>query len=147
MAKNNLITTIIIAVVVGVSAFYGGMQYQKSKRATFTPGQFQNGLNRNGVQTRNGFQGNRPVSGEVVSVDDNTITVKTQDGSSKIVIYSDSTKVNKTSDGSVDDIKVGEQAMIIGTESSEGTVIAQNISIGGDVMRIMPSGQPPEQNN
>lgn len=137
MAKNSLITTIIIAVVVGVLGFFGGRQYQKGKSGNFNRGQFQNGAARlSGIPGRNGvFQGGRPVSGEIVSVEEKTITVKTQDGSSKIVIYSDSTKVNKTSESSKEDLKTGEQIMVIGTESTDGTVTAQSISIGGNILR------------
>lgn len=148
MAKNSFITIIVIAVVVGALGFFGGMQYQKSKGGSFAPGRFQNGLNRpSGTQARGGFQGGRPVSGEIVSIEENTITVKTQDGSSKIVIYSDSTKVNKTSEGSKEDLKTGEQIMVIGTEGTDGIVTAQSISIGGNILRGMPSGQPPDQSN
>lgn len=149
MAKNNLITIIIIAVIVGALGFFGGMQYQKSKRGSFTPRQFQNGLDRlGGIQTRVGLQGGRPVNGEIISIDEKTITVKTQDGSSKIIIYSDSTNVNKTSEGSMEDLRTGEQIMVIGTEGTGGTVTAQSISIGGNMLlRGLPSGQPSTQSN
>ncbi|OGM11826.1 hypothetical protein A2Z22_00080 [Candidatus Woesebacteria bacterium RBG_16_34_12] len=145
--NKNILITIIVALVVGVGAFFGGVQYQKSKKVSFTPGQFQNGIRPSGFPQRNGFQGGRPVSGEITSIEDNTITVKTQDGSSKIVIYSDSTKVNKTSEGLKEDLKVGEQVMVIGSEGTDGTVTAQNISIGGNFFREIPAGQPPDQNN
>ena len=131
MSKNSLILTIIVAIIVGTLGFFGGMQYQKSKGGSFTPNQFQNGSNRpSGAPTRNGAtQGGQPVNGEITNIEDNNITVKTQDGSSKIVIYSDSTKVNKTSEGSKDDLKVGEKVMVIGTVGSDGTVTAQSIQL------------------
>jgi len=151
MAKNNLMLTVIVAIVVGGLAFYGGMLYQKSQRTRVNSGQLQGGPNGvpSGTQTRNGkTQNNRPVSGEIISVENNTITVKTQDGSSKIVIYSDSTTVSKTSDGSKDDLKIGEQVTVTGSEGTDGTVTAQTMFIGGSMMQQgigMPSGQPPEQ--
>ena len=133
MAKNSLIMTIVVTIVVGALGFYGGTLYQKNKGGSFTPRQFQNGPNRpSGAQARNDpNQGNRPVSGEIVSIEDNTITIKTQDGSSKIVIYSGSTKVNKTLEGSREDLKVGEQVMVIGSEGTDGTVKAQSVSVLG----------------
>lgn len=137
MKNNNTVMIAVIAVVVGALGFFGGMQYQKGKGGTFTRGQFQNGAARlSGAPGRNGaLLGGRPVSGEITGIEDKTITVKTQDGSSKIVIYSDSTKVNKTSEGSREDLKTGEQIMVIGTEGTDGTVTAQSISIGGSILR------------
>lgn len=144
--KNHAIIIAIIALLVGgAGGFFSGVQYQKSKGGSFPQGQFQNGQARpSGAPTRNGTTQGRPVSGEIISVEDNSITIKTQDGSSKIVIYSNSTKVNKTSDGSSADLTVGEQAMVIGTESTEGTVTAQTISIGTSGFQGMPGGEPTE---
>lgn len=141
--SKNLMTIVAVAVVVVALGFFGGMQYQKSKSPSFEPGQFQNGMvRRDGTATRNGdFQGARPVNGEIVSIDENTLTVKIQDGSSKIVILSDSTVINKTSDGSKEDLKEGEQIMVIGTEGVDGTVTAQNISIGGRYLQGTPGIQ------
>lgn len=142
MAKNSLIVTIVVAVIVGALGFYGGIQYQKSQRGSF-PGSttqgFPSGTNQQGGNGRQGSTtGSRPVSGEITGLDESTLTIKTQDGSSKIVIYSTATKVNKTSEGSTSDLKVGEQVTVIGSESADGTVTAQNISLGGGVFQNMP---------
>jgi hypothetical protein len=125
MAKNSLIITIIVAIVIGFLGFFGGMQYQKSQRVTFPQG-----LGQRGMGNQRTFMGNRPVSGEIAGLDDKTITVKSQDGSSKIIVYSASTKVNKTTEGAISDLKTGEQIMVIGTEGTDGTVTAQSISVG-----------------
>lgn len=136
-----------IAIGVGALAFFGGMQYQKSQRGSNFTGQMAGG-NRGfnprmneGVQgnggnqmpggtKENGFQAKKPVSGEIVSIDKNTITVKTQDGSSKIITYSDQIKVNKISEGTISDLKTGVQITVAGEESTSGIVNAQSISIG-----------------
>ncbi|OGK72082.1 hypothetical protein A2313_02910 [Candidatus Roizmanbacteria bacterium RIFOXYB2_FULL_41_10] len=145
--KNNLMVTVIVAVVVGGLGFFGGMQYQKaSARPSATVGQFQaqNGQARpEGFPTREGTgskgaSGINPVSGEILEIDNKTITIKTQDGSSKIVIYSGSTNINKTSEGSMDDLQVGEEVMVIGTQDTNGTLTAQTISIGGRGFRGIP---------
>jgi hypothetical protein len=147
--KNNLVVTIIVAVIVGGAAFFGGMQYQKSQRGNFEMNSFRGpftGTNQKmGTGTQRSAVGLRPVGGEIVSIDNNTITVKTQDGSSKIVIYSTSTKVNKTTEGSKSDLKVGETIMAIGSESS-GAITAQSISVGNKVIQGgMPGGVQPGQ--
>lgn len=141
MKSRNLLITIIILLVTGAGSFYGGMLYQKSTNKFSQPGQFSGGVRSTGL-TRNGNQIGRPVNGEISSVENNTMTIKTDDGSSKIIIYSDSTKVNKTSEGLKDDLKVGEQIMVIGSEGSDGTITAQSISLGGNYMRIVPTVEP-----
>ncbi len=148
--SKNLTTVVIVAVVVGALGFFGGMQYQKSKSPNFDRGRFQNFQNGNrpsGFPGRNGNnQGVRPVSGEIVSMDGNTLTVKAQDGSSKIVVFSDSTTINKTSKGSKDDLKTGENIMVIGTEGTDGIVTALMISIGGNFFQGPLNDQPQDQN-
>ncbi len=143
IGNKGLITIIVVALVCTGLGFFGGMQYQKSKLPSFGQGQFQNGARPSGFPGRNGNnQGVRPVSGEILSMDGNTLTVKAQDGSSKIVIFSDSTSINKTSEGSKDDLKTGEKVMVIGTEGTDGTVTAQMISIGRNFVQRIPDGQP-----
>lgn len=144
--KNTLVITIIVAILVGALGFYGGIQYQKSRRGSFGPGQFPNASGRPaGMEGGNGaFQGGRPVSGEITSLDEETMTVKTEDGSSKIIIYSDSTQVNKTSEASKSDLQVGEEVTVIGSESSEGTITAQSISIGSQMFQVAPNEGLPQ---
>jgi hypothetical protein len=151
--KNNLVVTIIVAVIVGGISFFGGMQYQKSQVSNFAgvPSQFGQRMIGQGFGGSQGRQGSTPMrsggfaSGEITSIDNNTITIKTQDGSSKIIIYSDSTKVNKTSDGSKSDLKVGERITAVGTESS-GSITAQDISIGNTMFRMGAPGVQSNQN-
>lgn len=147
MGKNNIAVTLIVAFVIGGAGFYGGMQYQKSQGGFAagrgpggSGGQFPNGQRPSGAP--NGFRegGSQPVSGEITGMDDTTFTVKTQDGSSKIVVYSGSTTVNKTSPGSASDLKVGENVMVIGSQESNGTVTAQTISLGTSMFQ-RPPGQ------
>jgi hypothetical protein len=141
--KNNALITIIIILAVGVACFYGGIQYQKNSMKPSKFGQFQNMPARDGNQRRVGG----PVSGEILSIDEKTMTVKMQDGSSKIVVYSSSTKVNKNTEGSISDLSVGEQVMVMGTETSDGTIIAQILSVGTNAFSKMGDAQTPEQSN
>ena len=132
--KNTIIMTIIVAVVIGVGAFFGGMQYQRSvvavavKQPT-TPGDFGNRGQRVQGMMAGGQQGARPVNGDILSVDDNSVTIKLADGSSKIIVLSESTPINKATTGSVSDLKVGDKLMIFGTTNSDGSVTATNVSI------------------
>ncbi len=84
------------------------------------------------------FGGGGQVLGEITSVDDKSITVKNQDGSSKIVILSDKTEINKASEAAKTDLKIGEKVSAFGTTNSDGSVTAQNIQLN-PITRITPN--------
>lgn len=73
--------------------------------------------------------GRGAVVGEIISQDSKSITVKLQDGSSKIVLLSDSATVSKTESGSKSDLKDGTTVAVFGTTNSDGSVTAQNIQL------------------
>lgn len=133
MKTQQIIIIILVAVVATGSGFFGGMQYQKSQRPQL--GQFgrqngQAGQNGQGQSFRgNGQNGAMAVVGEILSIDDKSITVKLQDGSSKIVILSEKTSVNKQATGTKDDLKEGERVAVFGATNSDGSVTAQSIQL------------------
>ncbi len=123
MKNGKMIATIaVLIVLVGGGSFFAGMKYQQSKRPQGRFGNFQLGQ----FGQRQGF---RPVNGEIISVDDKSITVKLADNSSKIVLLTDTTAINKSSQGSKEDLKVGEKVVAFGTENSDGSITAENIQI------------------
>lgn len=122
MKSIKTLYVIIIVVLVGAGAFFGGMQYQKSQRASRI-GQF-------GQQFANrGGQNGRSVSGNIINSDDNSLTVKLADGSSKIILLSGSTVVNKQTTGSKADLKNEERVLVIGKENSDGSLTADSVSL------------------
>jgi hypothetical protein len=139
MNKKHLIIIIIIAVLIGGGAFYGGMQYGVNKtKATqiASRGNFSGGANggqrggqggQNGQRTSGGAGGF--ISGDIISKDDKSITVKSQEGSSKIIFFSDSTTIGKAVPGSASDLLTGQQVVVNGKANSDGTISAQNIQI------------------
>jgi len=127
--KNSIIIAILVAIVVGGGAFFGGMKYQQSKQLSFMK---QGGTGMQGIRTgANNRMGTgfRPVNGEILSTDDKSITVKLQDGSSKIVLFSDKTEINKAAEATKEDLKTGEKVAVFGQENSDGSVTAQNIQL------------------
>ncbi len=145
--KNNTLIMGILVIVVGVGAFFGGMQYQKTKSTSqFAAGQFGGaGLRGGAGGGRTG--GTRPVAGEVLSSDNNSVTVKLQDGSSKIVLVSSSTTINKADQAAMSDIKTGERISAYGQTNADGSVTAQNIQInpmfgGGPGRGASPTASP-----
>ena len=141
-----------IVVVVGMVSFFGGMQYQKGQivNTGYQNGNFQM-MGGNGIQGqrqtttggRTGMMGNRanrPVSGEIISADDTSITVKLNDGSSKIVMISNTTQINKASVATKVDLKTGEKVSVFGQTNTDGSVSAQSIQLNPIMMQI--SGRP-----
>ena len=147
--KNNLLIIIVVALIIGAISFWGGMQYQKSRVGNFNKGQFSGGANnQNGNQRGQGnTQRIQPLSGEITSQDEASLTIKTQDGSSKIVVLSEKTVINKTSEGSKADLETGEQVTVIGTSNSDGSLTAQTISIGNNFFGMPNRGNQPGQNS
>lgn len=145
MKNNTILIVVIVAVVVGLGAFWGGMQYQKLKASSGNT-QFggQGGTGQRRFGGGNGARGGA-VFGEIISSDADSITVKLMDGSSKIVVVSSSTSINKAATATKSDLKTGEKVAIFGTTNSDGSVTAQSIQLN-PVMRIgggaRPSGQP-----
>ena len=126
-----------VILLVGGSAFYGGIKYDQGKNRAdrqFRTQQFggSNGGPR-GARTGNGFAG-----GEVISKDDKSITIKLQDGGSKIVFVSDSTAVMKSTQGSFGDVAVGGQVMATGSQNPDGSISAQSIQIRSIVQPAAP---------
>ncbi len=75
------------------------------------------------------FGANRPVVGQIVSVDPTGITVKMPDGSTKIVVVSSSTTINKAATGTKEDLKTGVNVAVFGTANSDGSETAQSIQL------------------
>jgi hypothetical protein len=151
--KKEILYPVITALVVGAIAFYGGMKYSQMQRGNFRNGQgnftFQGagGQRTGGPDGQGGqriMQGFRPTIGEIISNDGNSITVKMDDGSSKIVLISETTAINKTDPGTKTDLTVGTKVGVFGADNN-GTITAQNIQINPQQMRInngSPSASP-----
>jgi len=122
--------TVIVAVVVGVAVFYGGIQYQKSQTTNVANGQYAQDGQRQGSRIgagRGRFGG--ATMGNVLSQDANSITIQLPDGSSKIINISGSTTFSKTDSASKSDIQNGMRIAAFGTNNSDGSVAAQNIQV------------------
>ena len=138
MKNNMLIIIIVVVVLVGGGAFFAGLQYQKSKTPSFANrsadgfrGQFGQDNHESGQDNFRGrFSGRGgAVTGEIIAKDEDSVTVKDQDGGSKIVFISDTTTVRKTEEGTLDDLAEGTQVVIFGSENDNGSITAENIQL------------------
>jgi hypothetical protein len=133
---KKYIVTIVLVVVVGAGAFYGGMLYGKPQAGTRGIGSFQRGANGGmpgtGIGGAFGGANGGLIAGQIISKDSQNITVALRNGSStKIVFFSGSTQIMKSASGTVDDLKDGEEITVIGTTNPDGSITAQSIQIGG----------------
>lgn len=137
-----MVITVLLLVIFTGGGFFAGTKYQQNKSPVL--GQFndrQGGANRSGQQIGNRRMGGGQVIGEILSQDDKSITVKLQDGSSKIVLLNDKTTINKASEAQVSDLKTGERVAVFGTTNSDGSVTGQSIQLN-PIMRGVPSPEP-----
>jgi hypothetical protein len=144
--KNILIVSVVVAVIATGAGFFGGMTYQKSQVPTGTArmanfaGPGGQGITRTGTgANRNSF---RPVTGEITSADDTSITVRLTDGSSKIVLVGASSQINKASIATKSDLAVGQTVMVVGTQNTDGSVTAESIQLNPQIRAFpRPTGQ------
>lgn len=136
MKNKNIIIFAIALIAVGAGAFFGGTYYEKKSLGSqemIRSGNFSYGSNRaarpqgekpSGGQNRGNFS-----TGEIISKDDQSITVKMSDGSTKIVYFSTSTTIGKMNQGTADDLAVGQNVLANGENNTDGSLSAQNIQI------------------
>ncbi len=158
--KNPTLALSIVAIVSALLGFFGGMKYQQTKVPTYarnrqntTQGEMQNNNgnkqtgtmknNRNG--TGAGFGGMQ--IGTVSSIDDTSVTVKLQDGSSKIVILSGTTNYKTTIAASKSDLKIGDTVAVSGSTNTDGSVSAESIQLNPQMMGGSQNGNGPINGN
>lgn len=132
---------VLIAALVGIAAFFGGIQYQKMQVPSFGAGRFSQGQTRTGTGTGNRALNMRPVTGEIINQDSSSFTVKMNDGSTKIVILSNSTAYMTSSAAAKTDVKTGQKVMVIGTQNADGSVTAQSVQLN-PIGRAFGEGNP-----
>jgi uncharacterized protein YneF (UPF0154 family) len=134
--NKNLILIIILLIGVGVGGFFGGMKYGESEALkNLTPEKMREIFQQRGGQFFAQNQGQRQragqnfVSGQVISKDEKSLTVKLPDGSTKIIFLSQSTQILKATEGSIDDLQVGKEILVTGNQNADGSLTAKTIQI------------------
>jgi hypothetical protein len=145
MNKNTtILVAVVLVIIAAAGGFYGGMMYQKNQASTPSATGRGNYAGRFG-QTGQSAANFRPVRGQVLSMTNDTLTVKLSNGSTEIVVLSGSTAFMQSTKAALGDVKTGDTVNVVGTQNSDGSVTAQDVQInpptqGGFMMR--PTGQP-----
>jgi len=141
MNKNKkIIVSAVVVIIVGAVAFYAGILFNGIGKKS---NQF---LGQNlGVSIRGNRQGGAGFnSGEIISKDDKSITIKLTTGGSKIIFFSDKTEVGKFVNGTINDLEVGKTVMVQGQSNQDGSITAQSIQLR-PINQNLPGQQTPGQ--
>lgn len=130
---------VVLVLVVGGGAFYGGMQYAAhqstatSAAATAAAGGARGGAGRRaggfGAGAGAGALGGGMLNGSIVSNDGQSLTLQSGAGGSKVVFYATSTRIAKTVDATQADLAEGANVSVVGTTNSDGSVTASMIQL------------------
>jgi hypothetical protein len=132
--KNKKIIAGVVAVILLGAGFGGGFVFAKSQ-TPIMGGQFpMDGMNaqlgsRTGAPGGAMRTGGNFIAGEIISKDASGITIKMQDGSTKIILIGTSAQINKSAAGTLDDLAAGTSVTVTGTTNSDGSVTAQAVQI------------------
>lgn len=128
-----------VLLIVGLTAGFAGGYLFKNYQLTKLRGNLRNGMgNVNGQRfVPNGGQANGQnkgmfgggIEGEVVSIDDKSITVKLSDGSSKIILLQDSTVFSESNIIKKEILVKGSKLNVFGKQNSDGSLTADRIQL------------------
>lgn len=125
---------VFLVIVACLGGFFAGMKYQQNKQPSRADFQFREAMrqqNMPGIQQERGGM----VRGEVISRDEESVTIKLPDDTSKIILISENTAINKATEGSIEDLGVGEQVMVFGQQNSDGSLSATQIQLNFGLVR------------
>jgi hypothetical protein len=135
MNKKTLVILLVVIVVL-VAGGVAAWQFSKNKNSAGQASAKLGGANFAAGQTGAGQRGARGAkanfggaSGNVLSKDNNSLTIQLANGGSAIAFYSGSTRVSKNIDVQTADLAVGQMVSIRGTKGSDGTISASSVQI------------------
>lgn len=144
--NKNIAIAIILLATAGVMGgmFFAGTKYGQAQTSQARR-QFVNDFSGMpaGQNSRSQNKAGGMAIGEINAIDDQSFTVKTQNGGSKLVFFSDGAKISKWIDAAKSDLAAGVRVTVSGTANSEGAIIAKTIQIGA----LMPGAEGAPQND
>jgi hypothetical protein len=143
-SKTLYIVGLIVAICLSLGGGYllgKGQSYGGNSR--FNGAGMAGGIGANGRTGGNRLAGGSATFGQIVSIDEQGLSVKMPNGSSKIILLAPSTKIVKTVEAVKDDLKTGVNVMAQGTANADGSITASSVQIQTDavVQNIIPGTQ------
>lgn len=115
----------ILVILVALVSFYGGMKFKEMRlRKNFSS--LRGNFNQEGrtFSPRAGF-----LTGTIISKDNESFTIKTERGETRVVFLTDQTKFLRSQEISKDEIQQGQRVMVNGRESSNNVFTAQLVQL------------------
>jgi hypothetical protein len=136
--SKHVITTIVVAIVIGVVGFFGGAKYGENKAKAAAPAAASGAAGAGGYAARfrgagssgGAAAGGGLVTGQIIKQDSSSITVQLPGSAgTKLVLFSPNTTVGRIATGTVMDLMTGESVVVTGTANSDGSVSATSIQV------------------
>ncbi|HLD91917.1 MAG TPA: hypothetical protein VI795_00825 [Patescibacteria group bacterium] len=133
MKSRYLLPTVLI--VIGLGFGFAGGYYYKGLNQQKQFNEMRNGAGqRGGIAIPSGgparnINGFNSIDGEIISNDDKSVTVKLNDGSTKIIFFSESTVYSNFQEAKKEDLKTGIKISVFGKSNSDGCVTANRIQL------------------
>lgn len=136
---NNTTKIIIGALLIVAIAGYGGFRYGQRKMVNSRQNQL-GAVGAFGAQgsTGRGMRGGvggGMIAGDIIKKDDKSITLQLRDGGSKIVWFATSTEIGKMTAGNSGDLVGGQAVSVVGSASSDGSIVAKSIQIRPNIKK------------
>jgi hypothetical protein len=137
MDKKQIVSLVVVAIVFAAGGFFGGMKYQQHKATSSLAaraGQFAGRAAGQGGAAGGAGRGfsrgaGTFLTGQVLSVSNNSVTIKSMSGGSQVAILAPSTQYNKSVNGAASDVTTGENVVVTGSQNSDGSITAQSVQI------------------
>ena len=145
--KNKLIAILVVAfIIVAVGSYFIGAKTGKAKTSLRGNFQVQGGQQGQGTGIAGQSSAGR-ITGEIIWNSDTSFTVRSANGSSKIVFLSGATDISKSVSGTASDLTVGTNVTVAGASDKAG-IIAQTVDIRPATTTTTTNNQSqPQQDN
>jgi hypothetical protein len=127
--KVFIIGALIAIIIAGAGGYMLGKKSGSGVAAEIAPQGGGQMAGRGGGGMRGGRGGGNFAGGEIISIDAQSLTVKSQDGSSKIVLFSPTTPITTIVPTSPSDLLVGKSIIVGGKANPDGSVTAESIQL------------------
>lgn len=127
--KNIIISVVFTAIIFSGFGYYAGSKYGNVSSGRQSAGNFTGQAGARGIRGGRGGAGGGFAAGEIISISDQSLTIKLQDGGSKIIFFTGEIPVMKSVQGAISDLKSSETITVAGTANQDGSVTASSIQI------------------